>query len=379
MYRSRIAAVATGATVAILGSCLPSAAQAQVTTGVQTLESTRIAYRMSVDPTGVPTGDRDDFSRNRLKAKHNQGLLVRYPAGFKVQDCDAPAEFHCSYTDSLVAFSRKANSRSFAHADRFEVKLRAPGIRGIYRTPALQVYSNGEEVLWNGSEADPFPAPTVGVEGRNRAPRVATGEFELIDDVEKKIACPKHAVTYAKQRRIDPARYCAFAGYSAPSFPTPSAATAPTGSASFGAASMDAAAVPVHGGSGSDELEGTARLVRSENRTRLTVEVEGLDPGKAYFAHLHEGTCAETTSPHYRNNVYGPSIPPNELWPSTKSHDRQAGLLADRNGKATGKAKAWWKARPEARSVWIHTGTVPTAPNAGGHASHERLACADLA
>ena len=148
-----------------------------------------------------------------------------------------------------------------------------------------------------------------------------------------------------------PGKYCAFAGYAPPTFSVASAGS---------------------------EIEGTARLVRRSGSTSLVVSVDGLEPGKAYASHLHNGTCAETTSPHYKDNPYGPSVPPNELWPSTEEQDAEAGLVADREGRAVAPAWGQWVARPTARSVWIHQGTVPGTPADEDHSAHIRIACADL-
>ena len=63
-----------------------------------------------------------------------------------------PAGFTCSVDDRRVAFTRRSDSHQFAAADVFEVEVQVPGIRGIYRTPALQVYSDGEEISWNSAE-----------------------------------------------------------------------------------------------------------------------------------------------------------------------------------------------------------------------------------
>jgi hypothetical protein len=103
--------------------------------------------------------------------------------------------------------------------------------------------------------------------------------------------------------------------------------------------------------------------------------VTGLQPGQVYSAHLHEGTCANVTSPHYKNDPAGPSAPPNELWPSSDPNNPTADLIADASGVARGTGRAEWVARPTARAVWIHSPEDPTAPP--GHA-HARIACADL-
>jgi hypothetical protein len=124
------------------------------------------------------------------------------------------------------------------------------------------------------------------------------------------------------------------------------------------------------------DIRGTARLGRAVDHTYIEVTVTGLQPGQVYSAHLHEGTCANVTSPHYKNDPTGPSAPPNELWPSSDPNNPTAGLIADEFGVARGSGRAEWVARPTARAVWIHEPEDPTAPP-GGHV-HARIACADL-
>ena len=100
----------------------------------------------------------------------------------------------------------------------------------------------------------------------------------------------------------------------------------------------------------------------------------GLEPGVTYTAHLHEGTCTDPTSAHYRDDPAGLDAPPNELWPTDDPTNPTAGVTADENGIARGSAVADWVARPTARAIWIHD--PPTDPN-DPHA-HARIGCADL-
>jgi len=102
-------------------------------------------------------------------------------------------------------------------------------------------------------------------------------------------------------------------------------------------------------------LMGSAKLTRfDDDTTSLQVHVHGLEPGVTYTAHLHAGACADH-GPHYRNDSDGPARPPNELWASSDRDDPSAGITADDRGNASGTGTAPWRARAEARSVFIHS------------------------
>ena len=115
-------------------------------------------------------------------------------------------------------------------------------------------------------------------------------------------------------------------------------------------------------------LMGSAKVTRfDDDTTSLQVHVHGLRPGAKYGVHLHAGACADH-GPHYRNEPDGPARPPTELWASSDRDDATAGITADENGNASGMGTAPWRARAEARSVFIHS------PGKG----HTAIGCADL-
>lgn len=117
-------------------------------------------------------------------------------------------------------------------------------------------------------------------------------------------------------------------------------------------------------------LQGSAKVVRyDDDTTSLRVHVHGLKPGDTYSVHLHAGAC-DDRGPHYRHDPDGPARPPNELWASSRPDDQSAGITADPEGNASGSGKAPWRARPEARSVFIHS-------HSGGK-GHNAIGCADL-
>lgn len=117
-------------------------------------------------------------------------------------------------------------------------------------------------------------------------------------------------------------------------------------------------------------FQGSAKVVRyDDNTTSLRVHVHGLKPGDTHSVHLHSGSC-DDRGPHYRHDPDGPARPPNELWASSHPDDPSAGITADPEGNASGFGKAPWGARPEARSVFIHS-------HSGGK-GHTAIGCADL-
>src|SRR5581483_8398078 len=243
----------------------------------------------------------------------------------------------------------------------FDVDVRTPGIRGTYLTPALQIYSDDDGVdpcteptcvFWKQpNTTDPRPAPQIRVNGPDKAPQVARGTFKPLSELGSGTPCPADVIA-STPPGMTPAEHCSHFGFDPPAGSEPP--PPPSG----------------------DELDvrGTAKLVRSGHHTTVEVHVTGLEAGKTYMAHLHEGTCANVLSAHYKNDLAGPDGPPNELWPSSKKGDPTAGLTANSKGVVDGFGRANWVARPTARAIWIHDPpTDPSDPHA-----HARIGCADL-
>jgi hypothetical protein len=115
-------------------------------------------------------------------------------------------------------------------------------------------------------------------------------------------------------------------------------------------------------------IRGTAKLTRgARGNSKLSVHAAGLEPDKVYPTYLHSGSCAEN-GPMYKNDPSGPAEPPNALWASSDASDPKAGLRSNTSGNGKGYGLASWLARPEAKSVMIHS-------SEDGNAA---LACADL-
>ena len=329
-------------------------ASAHVTVGIPTLSVIDLEYRTPVEP--APT------TPEELAARHTDRVSVRLPAGFRVEECPGTADFACEFTVDEVTWTRVAGSTDYQPVDFFSVTVRTPGIGGTYLTPALQVYSDGEEVSWDDANStDPNPAPQIRVNGPDRAPAVATGVFRPLAELGAGTPCPQEVIDEAVRLGIDPAVHCGHFGFEPPAAPPEPPTTPPE----------PPTAPPAEPG---PDVRGTAEIVRSETQTSVEILVTGLEPGVVYTAHLHEGTCANPTSPHYKDDLAGPDAPPNELWPATDPTDPTAGLVADENGVAQGSGVADWVARPTARAIWIHE--PPTDPN-DPHA-HARIGCADL-
>jgi uncharacterized protein YcnI len=343
---------------------ITSQASAHVTVGVPTLSVTTLEFRAPVEPS-FTTAD-------ELAAHHTESVSVSVPAGFKVEQCQETADYACTSTVDKATWTRRVGSTNFGlqtingapvqspfggllAVEFFGVVVRTPGIGGTFRTPAIQTYSDGEVVSWvQPDPADPHPAPQIRVNGPDRAPAVAEGVFKPLSELGAGNPCPQSVIDEAKALGIDPAVHCSHFGFEPPAgSPAP---PPPTG----------------------DELviRGTAKLVRTATQTTVEVNVFGLEPGKTYASHLHEGTCADVTSAHYMDDLAGPDAPPNELWPSSNPEDPTAGLIADAYGQATGSGTVDWVARPTARAIWIHQPVDPNTPP-GAHV-HARIACADL-
>jgi hypothetical protein len=298
--------------------------------------------------------------------------VVSFPAGFRVEQCHETVDYACTFTVDEVTFTRRSGSTNFGlqtingvpvespfggwtAVEFFRVSVRTPGVGGTYLTPALQVYSDGEEVSWSDpNTSDPHPAPQVRVNGPERAPAAAAGVFKPLSELGGGNPCPQSVIDDAIRLGIDPAVHCGHFGF-APPADSPAPPEPPAEEPEV-------------------DVRGTAQLFRTEDRTFVAVNVTGLEPGVTYDAHLHEGTCADPLSAHYKNDLAGPDGPPNELWPSSDLTDPTAGLTADSNGVATGFGVAPWVARPTARAIWIHEPPAdPTDPHA-----HARIGCADL-
>lgn len=342
-------------------AAITAQASAHVTVGTPTLEVIDFNFRAPVEP--APT------TPEELAAKHTDKISVTFATGFKVDRCHETADFACTATVDQVEWTRRDGSTNFQAVDFFRVSVRTPGIGGTYRAPAIQTYSDGEEVRWvDANPEDPRPAPQLRVNGPDRAPASAAGVFKPLSELGAGNPCPQEVIDEAVRLGIDPAVHCGHFGFEPPAAPP---GEQPPGEQPPG---EEPPGEEPPGEEPELDVRGTAEIVRTADRTYVQVNVIGLEPGVTYTAHLHEGTCGNPTSAHYRDDPAGLDAPPNELWPSDDLTNPTAGLTADETGSATGFGVAEWVARPTARAVWIHE--PPADPN-DPHA-HARIACADL-
>lgn len=346
--RRRHKMVAAGAALFALAG-LMTQASAHVTVGNPTLHSIQLNFRAPVEP--VPT------TPEELAAHHTEKVSVKFPAGFKIERCHETGSFACTSTVDSAEWVRRAGDTSYKTVDFFKVSVRTPGVGGTYLVPAIQTYSSGEVVEWKDrNTTDPRPAPQIRVNGVEQAPPAAAGVFRPLSELGGGNPCPQSVIDEAVRLGIDPAVHCGHYG-----FEPPEGAPAPPAPPSE---------------EPEIDIRGTAEIVRTSTRTYVQVQVTGLEPGLTYLAHLHEGTCGDPTSAHYKNDPAGPAEPPNELWPSSDPADATAGLTADSAGVANGFAIAEWVARPTARAIWVHS--PDDGGGHGGHGGHARIGCADL-
>ncbi|MBP2472281.1 Cu-Zn family superoxide dismutase [Crossiella equi] len=117
--------------------------------------------------------------------------------------------------------------------------------------------------------------------------------------------------------------------------------------------------------------------VRAEEKTTVTLTVQGLRPDTKYGAHVHTVKCGAKpfdTGPHYqdRKDPVTPSLDPryanpqNEIWWD---------FVTDGSGNAAPKSEVVWEFREgEANSVVLHPNHTNTAHGKAGTAG-DRVAC----
>ena len=95
---------------------------------------------------------------------------------------------------------------------------------------------------------------------------------------------------------------------------------------------------------GYDGVSGSAALATHDNGTTVTLRMSGLIAGVDYISHLHAGTCAEAGGDHYKFDLDGPDMPPNEIHLAFTADAEGSGFMTAENAQvATG-----------ARSVVVH-------------------------
>ena len=110
---------------------------------------------------------------------------------------------------------------------------------------------------------------------------------------------------------------------------------------------------------GYDGASGSAWLARHDGGTTVTVKLAGLVPNSPHLAHVHAGTCGEGGGSHFRFDLDGGEMPPNEIHLMFTSDADGVGEMTAENGQV---------ANDEARSLVVHPMNSMDA----------KVACADL-
>lgn len=123
-------------------------------------------------------------------------------------------------------------------------------------------------------------------------------------------------------------------------------------------------------------VAGGATATRGDFSTLLAA-VGQHEEGLVGRAHLHDAPCSASNpgGGHYKHDPAGVGQPPNQLWPSSTSHDALAGITANAGGNASGRGTADWVAGGSAVSVVVHAGVGHGATSTAGG---PKLACTDL-
>ena len=120
-----------------------------------------------------------------------------------------------------------------------------------------------------------------------------------------------------------------------------------------------------------------SEILAPHGQTQIRLQVHGLQPDRAYGAHVHVRPCGASGTDaggHYQNtpDPRSPSVDPryanpaNEVW---------LDLTTDAHGDATATSTVTWRFRPAgAGSVVLHAEHTHTAPGQAGVAG-ARLAC----
>jgi hypothetical protein len=113
---------------------------------------------------------------------------------------------------------------------------------------------------------------------------------------------------------------------------------------------------------GSEGVTGQAWLAQGgeQGGTTVSVELDGLEAGSTYMAHLHAQPCGtDEGGPHFQFEEGGAETPPNEV---------HLGLEADDEGVATATTTNTQEVGDGAKSIVVHPTDLPD----------NRLACADF-
>jgi hypothetical protein len=80
-------------------------------------------------------------------------------------------------------------------------------------------------------------------------------------------------------------------------------------------------------------ISGRVQMVRTaDEKTTVTVHVEGLAANTTYGSHVHQLPCGTSDADgHYKNDPAGPAAPPNEIWPAFTTNDAVSAMATRRS------------------------------------------------
>ena len=137
----------------------------------------------------------------------------------------------------------------------------------------------------------------------------------------------------------------------------------------------DTAAVPVGGRFSVEELAETTG--DGKHRTRIELRVQGLQPDRAYGAHVHTRPCGsrpEDSGPHYQH-IKDPKPSSGDPAYANRRNEVWLDFTTDAKGEARVVSENGWRFRKgEARSVVLHEHPTSSKPGQAGQAG-KRLAC----
>jgi len=111
---------------------------------------------------------------------------------------------------------------------------------------------------------------------------------------------------------------------------------------------------------GSEDVRGTAKLIRSDRGTDASIKLGGLPPNVRYASYVHAGSCDQPDpgGPHFKFDPDGADMPPNEIHLPFTSDRAGNGTAKTRNDQVVPEG--------EGRSIVVHRATPELAAGSGG-------------
>ena len=110
---------------------------------------------------------------------------------------------------------------------------------------------------------------------------------------------------------------------------------------------------------GSEDVRGTAKLIRSDRGTDASIKLGGLPPNVRYASYVHAGSCDQPDpgGPHFKFDPDGADMPPNEIHLPFTSDRAGNGTAKTRNDQVVPEG--------EGRSIVVHRAAPELAAGSG--------------